>query len=167
MCDGRLNYCKECKKAEIKHNRSLKRGRYAAYERKRNQTEKRKAYHAANVSSWRENPPKMAVQLARHRVRKLNAEGDFTGEEFEALCEKHDDVCLRCGEGDVLLMPDHVVPLSVGGSNRITNIQPLCGSCNSWKNIKAVDYRLNKTLSPVLYQHGRPSSRKRSKKKVC
>jgi hypothetical protein len=76
MRDGRLNYCKECKKAEIKHNRSLKRGRYAEYERKRNQTEKRKAYHAANVSSRRgENPPKMAVQLARHRARKLNAEG--------------------------------------------------------------------------------------------
>ena len=71
----------------------------------------------------------MAVQLARHRVRKLNAEGDFTSEEFEALCEKHGNVCFRCGDGDVLLTPDHVIPLSVGGS------------CNSWKNIKAVDYR--------------------------
>ena len=86
-------------------------GRYAEYERKRNQTEKRKAYHAASVSSWRgEDPPKMAVQLARHRVRKLNAEGDFTSEEFEALCEKHGNVCFRCGDGDVLLTPDHVIP---------------------------------------------------------
>ena len=136
MRDGRLNYCKKCKKAEIRHNRSLKKERYAEYERQRNQTEKRKAYHAANVSSWRrENPPKMAVQPARHRVRKLNAEGDFTSEEFEALCEKHGNVCFRCGDGDVLLTPDHVIPLSVGGS------------CNSWKNIKAVDYRPKKTLS--------------------
>ena len=53
MRDGRRNHCQECKKAEIKRNRSLKGGRYAEYERKRNQTEKRKAYHAANVSSWR------------------------------------------------------------------------------------------------------------------
>ena len=30
---------------------------------------------------------------------------------------------------------------AVEGSNRITNLQPLCGSCSSWKNIKAVDYR--------------------------
>jgi hypothetical protein len=52
----------------------------------------------------------MAVQLARHRVRKLNAEGDFTSEEFEALCEKHGNVCFRCGDGDVLLTPDHVIP---------------------------------------------------------
>jgi len=93
MRDGRLNYCKQCKKAEIRHNRSLKRGRYAEYERQRNQTEKRIGYHAANVSSWREeNLPKMSVQLARHRVRKLNAEGGFTREEFEALCEKHGNV---------------------------------------------------------------------------
>ena len=89
----------------------------------------------------------MAVQLARHRARKLNAEGDFTSEEFEALCEQHGNVCFRCGDGDVLLTPDHVIPLSVGGSNRITNIQPLCGSCNSWKNIKVVDYRPKKTLA--------------------
>ena len=67
----------------------------------------------------------MAVQLARHRVRKLNAEGDFASEEFEALCEKHGNVSFRCGDGDVLLTPDHVVLLSVGGSNRITNIRSL------------------------------------------
>jgi hypothetical protein len=69
-------------------------------------------------------------------VRKLDAEGDFTREEFQALCEKHGNACFRCGDGDVLLTPDHVIPLSVEGSNRITNIQPLCGSCSSWKNIK-------------------------------
>ena len=74
-------------------------------------------------------------------MRKLNAEGDLTREEFEALCEKHGNVCFRCGDGDVLLTPDHVIPLSVEGSNRVTNIQPLCGSCSLWKNIKAVDYR--------------------------
>src|SRR5215213_7334982 len=50
-------------------------------------------------------------------------------------------MCFRCGDGDILLTSDHVNPLSVGGSNRITNLQPLCGSCSSWKNIKAVDYR--------------------------
>jgi hypothetical protein len=48
-------------------------------------------------------------------VRKLNAEGDFTREEFRALCEKHGNVGFRCGDGDVLLTPDHVIPLSVDG----------------------------------------------------
>ena len=61
-------------------------------------------------------------------------------EEFEALCKGYDNRCLRCGRGDVQLTPDHVVPLSLGGNNLISNIQPLCGSCNSW-NIKVLDYR--------------------------
>jgi hypothetical protein len=50
----------------------------------------------------------MAVQLARRRVRKLNAEGDLTVEEFEALFEKYGNACLRCGDRDALLAPDHV-----------------------------------------------------------
>jgi 5-methylcytosine-specific restriction endonuclease McrA len=142
MSDGRLNYCKGCKKAEMKNNRSLKRERYVEYERQRNQTEKRKAHPSANLKRWRrEYPQTMAVQWARRRARKLNAEGDFTVEEFEALCEKYGNACLRCGDRGALLTPDHVVPLSLGGTNLTENIQPLCGNCNSWKNVKVIDYR--------------------------
>ncbi|MCA1716250.1 MAG: HNH endonuclease [Actinobacteria bacterium] len=50
--------------------------------------------------------------------------------------------CLCCGDGEALLTPDHVVPLSLGGSNLTENIQPLCVNCNSWKNVKVIDYRL-------------------------
>jgi len=142
MKDGHLNSCKECRKA-YQQSRPYDKER----ERKRNQTEKRKAYHAANLKRWRrENPQKLAVQLARRRARKLiNAEGDLTVEEFEGLCEKYSNVCLRCGDKEALLIPDHVVPLSLGGSNMLENIQPLCGSCNYWKNIKLIDYRLEAT----------------------
>jgi 5-methylcytosine-specific restriction endonuclease McrA len=73
------------------------------------------AYHAANVASWRIRTFQRCQYNWRHRVRKLNAEGDFTREEFQALCEKHGNVCFRCGDGDVLLTPDHVIPLSVDG----------------------------------------------------
>jgi 5-methylcytosine-specific restriction endonuclease McrA len=88
----------------------------------------------------------LAVQLARRRARKLNAEDDFTVEDFEALCKKYGNACLRCGGRDALLTPDHIVPLSLGGSNRIENIQPLCLSCNSWKNVKVIDYRTDAVL---------------------
>jgi len=137
MADGHLNSCKECRKA-YQSSRPYDK----EYERQRNQMEKRKAFHAANLKRWRrENPQKLAVQLARRRARKPNAEGDFAAEDFEALCEKHGNVCLRCGDGDALLTPDHVIPLSLGGSKHIANIQPLCGKCNSWKNVKVVNYR--------------------------
>ena len=143
MADGHLNSCKDCRKA-YQHSRPYNKD----YERQRNQTEKRKAFLYSNLKRWRRaNPQKMAVQLARRRARKLHAEGDFTVEQFETLCERYGNVCLRCGRGDVLLTPDHVVPLSLGGTNLISNIQPLCGGCNSWKNVKAVDYRPDTALA--------------------
>jgi 5-methylcytosine-specific restriction endonuclease McrA len=46
------------------------------------------------------------------------------------------------------LTEDHVVPLSLGGSNDIDNIQPLCKSCNSSKRGRHIDYRL-----PVARSH--------------
>ncbi len=93
------------------------------YERRRNQDEKRKVYHAANLKRWRrENPRKPAVRLARRRARKLNDEDDFTVGEFEALCEVYGNVCLRCGRSEVLLTTDHVLLLALGGSNLLSKI---------------------------------------------
>jgi 5-methylcytosine-specific restriction endonuclease McrA len=60
--------------------------------------------------------------------------------EFTDLCKKYDDKCLRCGLVKKLSM-DHIIPLSKGGSNYITNIQPLCKSCNSKKATETTDYR--------------------------
>ena len=69
MADERINSCKECGKG-------YQRSRPHDKKRERNQTEKRKAYHAANLKRWRrENPQKLVVQLARRRARKLDAMG--------------------------------------------------------------------------------------------
>lgn len=37
---------------------------------------------------------------------------------------------------------DHVIPVYHGGKNDISNFQPLCKSCNSWKGTKIIDFRL-------------------------
>ena len=73
----------------------------------------------------------MAVQLARRKARKLEAEGGFTVEEFEAVCKKYGNACLRCGDQNTLLTPDHIVPLSLRGSNLIENIQPFAATATS------------------------------------
>jgi hypothetical protein len=48
--------------------------------------------------------------------------------------------CLRCGTKDSLSI-DHIVSLSQGGDNAITNLQTLCTSCNSAKGGATKDYR--------------------------
>jgi 5-methylcytosine-specific restriction endonuclease McrA len=137
MSDGHLNSCKDCRRT-YQRSRPYDKER----ERRRNQTEARKKYHAANLKRWRrENPLKAAAQRDRIRSLRLRCDGNYTAAEFRAHCEKYGNVCLRCGRGEVPLTPDHVVPLSLGGSNWISNIQPLCRRCNSWKNARVMDYR--------------------------
>lgn len=81
------------------------------------------------------------VKHARYRAKKAGLTEHFTLMEWLALCAKYGNKCLACGATDTLMTPDHVVPLSKGGTNTISNIQTLCHSCNSIKKETITDYR--------------------------
>ena len=104
-------------------------------------TERCRLWRENNPEAFREwclaNPDKVAEKNWRRRALELGAVGTFTRQEFKAL----GNTCLRCGRADVPMTADHVIPLSKGGSNNIENIQPLCGSCNSAKKDRHIDYR--------------------------
>lgn len=70
----------------------------------------------------------------------VESEKAFTQAEWEALCTSYGRQCLACGATEPLTA-DHVVPRSKGGSLDISNIQPLCRSCNSAKGDREIDYR--------------------------
>jgi hypothetical protein len=78
----------------------------------------------------------------KRRAAKNTSHGRFTAKEFKELCERYGNKCLSCGSMGVMLEADHVVPLTWGGSDDISNIQPLCGTCNRRKFVNIVDYRV-------------------------
>jgi 5-methylcytosine-specific restriction endonuclease McrA len=93
-----------------------------------------RAYRAANPDLRRSHE-------RRRRARKMAAVGHFTQSEWKSLLGRYGHVCLRCGSPD-RLEADHVVPLALGGSDSIDNIQPLCRPCNARKWTHIVDYRV-------------------------
>lgn len=82
----------------------------------------------------------------RRRARIAERGGEFSYSQWAALLKQYGYRCLCCGASDVLLTPDHIVPLSRGGSNSIDNIQPLCAPCNGKKSTKTIDYRVTVQL---------------------
>ena len=92
--------------------------------------------------NWRErNPAERKAACQRYRARLRGAAGGHTGAEWEKLKRRFGNRCLCCGDTGSKLTPDHVIPLCKGGANDISNIQPLCGLCNSRKGVKETDYR--------------------------
>lgn len=126
--EQRMKYFEENRELE------LERMRQNYHENKEERAEQSKQYR-------KENPEKMRIQSIRRRARKNNAEGSFTAQEWLDLCNKYGNKCLVPGCENINLTVDHVIPLIKGGSDWITNIQPLCHSCNSSKGTKTIDYR--------------------------
>jgi len=95
-------------------------------------------------SRWEKNNPNyMTAKNAKRRAVILGADGCYTAIEWQLLKEQYGHRCLMCGknEDEITLTADHVIPLSKGGSNDISNLQPLCLSCNSKKGTKVIDLR--------------------------
>jgi 5-methylcytosine-specific restriction endonuclease McrA len=91
------------------------------------------------------NPEKVREQHRQaqrnRRARAKQSPGQFTREDWLAILDRYGHKCLCCGtKGE--LQPDHVIPLSVGGTNTVDNIQPLCGACNRKKQANIIDYRI-------------------------
>lgn len=68
----------------------------------------------------------------RRRARLAGSGGSHTEAEWQSVLSSWRHRCARCDAGENLTR-DHVIPLSKGGSNDWTNLQPLCHLCNSTK----------------------------------
>jgi hypothetical protein len=115
----------------------------AAY-RKRNRSKLNKK----NRDYQKKNPTIVNAKTQRRRTAKTNAGGAYTSAQWIALCDKYGNACLCCHKKRKLTA-DHVIPVSKGGTSNIDNIQPLCGPCNSRKNIGTTDFRITFDLNTI------------------
>lgn len=103
---------------------------------------KHPGYQRQQLLRWRRaHPGRVTAQHSRRRAHKSEAGGSYTPQEWVILLDHYRHTCLRCGRSDTRLTADHVIPVSLGGTSNISNIQPLCGPCNSWKGTKTLDFR--------------------------
>lgn len=68
----------------------------------------------------------------RFILRRKSVDGSHSLIEWNDLKLKFNNLCAICNESKKLTR-DHIVPISKGGTDYISNIQPLCQSCNSRK----------------------------------
>lgn len=93
----------------------------------------------AQWRTWAKSRPDIISMGWRKRRAKLyQVEGSHTQKEWGDLKDYYGYTCLHCGrkEPTVKLTQDHIVPISKGGSDYISNIQSLCQTCNSRKHNK-------------------------------
>lgn len=75
----------------------------------------------------------------------------------DAIFKRDEYACLRCGCKEDLTI-DHIIPLSLGGLNKVGNFQTLCNPCNNEKGSFIVDYRPIEFLSPTWFDLDTPLS---------
>jgi 5-methylcytosine-specific restriction endonuclease McrA len=87
-------------------------------------------------------------------------QGELAGYEVrEYLLTKFDRRCVYCGATDTRLEIEHVVPRSLGGSNRVSNLTIACHPCNQTKGNQDIkDFLSGKpdVLKRVLAQVKKP-----------
>ena len=94
--------------------------------------------------------------FTRRRNIKRGNGGSYTQQEWDDLCLMAGYRCVRCGEIKALTV-DHIIPVSLGGGSEITNLQPLCDSCNKSKGPTEFDYRsltLAACVEPIISERG-------------
>ena len=101
-----------------------------SYKGIRSKSDSKQIYHRRFCKN---NKELISHLKARRYARERGADGKHTLDEWVKLKESFNNVCAYCGS-DEKMTKDHIIPLSKGGSDFISNIQPLCKSCNSKKH---------------------------------
>lgn len=107
-------------------------------------------YKGENNPSWKGGISKQKgyqpTLNSKRRARKLSNGGSHTVWEWDCIKRIFEFRCPSCNksEPEIKLTKDHIIPISLGGTDNIDNIQPLCLSCNVKKHKKVIKYEVRK-----------------------
>lgn len=133
--------CWTCKREAFRRSYEKNRDKYNARRRSRyaeDDTHRQKILDTNR--KWAADNPETVNLISRLKKQARRSAGNLTVAEWRSVLEEFGGQCLACESDDPVTI-DHVIPISKGGSNTRDNVQPLCGSCNSSKSDKTVDYR--------------------------
>lgn len=93
------------------------------------------------------NPDKRATDSSdankKYKMLKRNAPGaGITREQRQEIIEKYGKKCACCGSTKNIQI-DHIIAISKGGADDISNVQLLCRNCNARKGNNSTDYGKN------------------------
>ena len=111
----------------------------------------------------------ISMELVKFDTQKLQTpeisgveyqQGELFGYEVrEYLLEKWGRKCVYCGQQNVPLEIEHIVPKASGGSNRVSNLTLACHECNQKKSDKPIEEFLSdkqELLKKILRQSKAP-----------
>jgi len=78
-------------------------------------------------------------QNHRRLAREAGVPATLTQTEWQASLDFFGNCCAYCGDSDVSLSQEHIVPLSAGGGYVAENVVPACSRCNESKHKKPLE----------------------------
>lgn len=86
-----------------------------------------------------------AAQRRAALLAEARAIGTHSEEDWVSILEEFSYRCVKCGcVPNGRPTKDHILPLCMGGSDELSNLQPLCRECNSSKRFTEecwIEYR--------------------------
>lgn len=133
------SYRKMCRPCDAAENREQFNKRYKERpdEMRAMQREYKKTQHYKNKDNAIYKA-KNSHKALNYTHKRLGAKGAHTFSQWKETMEAFNNSCVYCGSTEGTLEKDHIVPISKGGTDFISNVVPACRSCNSSKGNKDV-----------------------------
>jgi hypothetical protein len=135
--DKKNRQCNICRAQRVRESWARHREKRLAEQRERYAADPEK--YREGMRRWQQENREHSNLLGRLKKQRRRAAGTLSVADWELVLDVYGRACLACGKDEVTI--DHVVPVSRGGANDISNVQPLCNWCNTSKATKTIDYR--------------------------